>query len=317
MKKMSLSLGLTAMIMMSLSHASAQEALSGNCGPDGEHAADCHWELIENGTIDGTSGGTTAYQLVISGSGAMKEYVTEATPWHDYIGVISSAVLEGADTSKGTSGVTSLGYGALFGAGNLKSLTLGDSVQKLSAWSVYGAGQLTELNIGNSLTTISNVALSRTGLTTVNLPDSLTYILPEAFAGSPITSLTIPDSVTMIGRNAFALTDSSGYNIPNDNITDLRISASKLALYLEAKGGLAQNATLTCTVGDCVSVLSQWDYDHETSYLQRARIVHEQADGSKVVYQNGKIHYEGKRIYSIQEANSVTGKKNTVMIRYK
>ena len=42
------------------------------------------------------------------------------------------------------------------------------------------------------------------------------------------------------------------------------------------------------------------------------------ADGStRVVDPDGKIHYEGKRIYTIDEVNEVAGKTNSVKIRYR
>ena len=43
-----------------------------------------------------------------------------------------------------------------------------------------------------------------------------------------------------------------------------------------------------------------------------------QSDGSiKMTDSNGNVYYKGKRIYTIKEANEVSGKKNKVTIRYK
>ncbi len=44
----------------------------------------------------------------------------------------------------------------------------------------------------------------------------------------------------------------------------------------------------------------------------------ELSDGStKIIDADGKVHYEGKRIYTIEEANQVAGKVNRVSIRYR
>ncbi len=160
----------------------------GSCGATD---ADCHWEL-ENGV------------LTISGSGAIADYnYYDDAPWYSDSASITSVVLEGADETKGTTGITSIGTNAFGYAHSLQSITLPNSLTSIGA-SAFNMSGLTSITIPDSVTSIGEEAFSGNySLQSITLPDSLTSIGPSAFAGSGLTSLTIPDSVTSIGNWAF------------------------------------------------------------------------------------------------------------------
>ncbi len=77
--------------------------------------------------------------------------------------------------------ITCIGYHAFYNCGNLKSIT-----------------------IPNSVTSIGNSAFSNSGLESITIPNSITAIGYSAFSSCRyLTSITIPDSVTEIGEGAF------------------------------------------------------------------------------------------------------------------
>ena len=83
-------------------------------------------------------------------------------------------------------------------------------------------------------------------------------------------------------------------------------------------GSFSQGATLNCTSGDCMEVLNQWDKDNQTSLSSFITVSIANADGSSSIYRNGNfIGYKNKRIYTLEEANEVTGPVNRVSIKYR
>ena len=126
-------------------------------------------------------------------------------------------------------------------------------------------------------------------LTEAELPNSIQSIGRYAFHRAPLSQLVIPESVTYI--NPSSLGDSS--------IT---------------------TGVLICPESIKTQCAAITDYSPNTT------IKTYQKSGSQIFYDNkfynsaGDIqsgNYIKKRIYTLDEANSVTGKKNTVNIRYK
>ena len=87
----------------------------------------------------------------------------------------------------------------------LKSIKLGDRVEKISDSKFNSCFGLTSIAIPDSVTLIGNNAFySCTSLTSITIPDSVTTIGYNAFLNCiSLTSITIPDSVTSICNNAF------------------------------------------------------------------------------------------------------------------
>ena len=311
----------------------------GSCG---ETDADCHWE-IENGV------------LTISGSGAMVSYGSYSKyPWYSQRDSYTSVVVEGANETTGTTGITSIGEYA-FRDNNLTSVVISDSVTSIGTQAFYN-NNLTSVVIPDSITSIGTGAFYNNNLTSVVIPDSVTSIGNGAFYENDLTSVVIPDSVTSIGTGAFNRNDLTSVVIPdsvtsigpsafrhNNNLTsvvipdsvtsiesnafegsqatDLVCSAENLQRYLDAAGAFVNSGdiNLSCTTGDCQAVLKAWDDTNGTNYASRAKTILTNQDGSKAIYDlSGKfLGYKNKRIYTIDEANQVAGKVNSVKIRYR
>ena len=263
-------------LMLSTALGLANVYAGGSCAPDGDTTSTCHWE-IENRV------------LTISGSGAMVNYSSPSMyPWYSQKDSYTSVVIEGANETTGTTGVTSIADMA-FRSNNLTSVVIPDSV-----------------------TSIGNTAFYGNNLTSVVIPDSVTEIGKGAFYGNNLTSVVIPDSVTSIGSSAF---DGS-------QATDLVCSAENLQRYLGAAGAFVNSGdiNLSCTTGDCQAVLEAWDTAKGTNYASRAKTILTNPDGSKAIYDlSGKfLGYKNKRIYTIEEAEKVSKKTgNTFRLRYK
>ena len=262
-------------LMLSTALGAANVYAGGSCAPEGDTTSTCHWE-IENGV------------LTISGSGAMVDYAGyDMYPWYSQKDSYTSVVVEGANETTGTTGVTSIGTYA-FKDNNLTSVVIPDSV-----------------------TSIGMNAFRNNNLTSVTIPDSVTSIGKYAFRDNNLPSVVIPDSVTSIEKSAFQ----------GSQATDLVCSAENLQRYLDASGAFAASGdiNLSCTTGDCKAVLEAWDTAKGTNYASRAKTILTNPDGSKAIYDlSGKfLGYKNKRIYTIDEANAVAGKVNSVKIRYR
>ena len=326
-------------LMLSTALGLANAYAGGSCG---ETDADCHWE-IENGV------------LTISGSGAMVNYSSvRSYPWYSQKDSYTSVVIEGANETTGTTGVTSIGRNA-FRHNNLTSVVIPDSVTSIG-YAAFNDNNLTSVVIPDSVTSIEEGAFAENNLTSVTIPDSVTSIEKGAFYGNNLTSVTIPDSVTSIGFNAFGNNNLTSVAIPDsvtsignyafrynnltsvvipDSVTsigehafkgsqatDLVCSAENLQRYLDAAGVFVNSGdiNLSCTTGDCKAVLEAWDTAKGTNYASRAKTILTNPDGSKAIYDlSGKfLGYKNKRIYTVEEAEKVSKKTgNTFRLRYK
>ena len=87
----------------------------------------------------------------------------------------------------------------------IKTVTLPNSITKISSFTFESCGSLTSFEIPDSVTEINEEAFeSCISLTSVTIPDSVTTIREAAFRFcESLASVVIPDSVTEIGRYAF------------------------------------------------------------------------------------------------------------------
>lgn len=91
---------------------------------------------------------------------------------------------------------------------NVKTVTIGEGVTKITKGLFYGLENCTEVNLPSTLKTIEYRAFDRCGITSINLPEGLETIGEEAFENSQLTALTIPSTVTTIGDRAFYSIDT-------------------------------------------------------------------------------------------------------------
>ncbi len=105
--------------------------------------------------------------------------------------------------------VETIGMGAFWGCEKLTGIDMPDSVTTIGGSAFLGCTDLARVTLGNGLETIGmNAFRACGGFTSIKIPDSVRTIGSSAFgAASGLTSLTIPDGVTSIGDEAiFACT---------------------------------------------------------------------------------------------------------------
>lgn len=100
---------------------------------------------------------------------------------------------------------TTIGDNALFGCFNLKSVTIGSSVETINYRSFFNCNKLTSVTIGSGVKTIGNqVFWNCLSLTSIDIPSNVETIGSSALGScTSLTSVTIPSSVTSIGTEAF------------------------------------------------------------------------------------------------------------------
>jgi hypothetical protein len=161
----------------------AADDASGSCGENVTYS------------FNGTTGA-----MVISGTGAMTDYSDlSLPPWYYSMSSITSVVIE--------AGVTHVGNYAFKACANLQSVTVGNDVVSVGAYTFASAGSsFTSLSMGNKVESIGNNAfMNDEWLTSITLPSSLHTIGSYAFYNCfGLSSITIPAGVTSIGQEAFA-----------------------------------------------------------------------------------------------------------------
>ena len=199
------------------------------------------WTLSADGTT-----------MTISGSGAMKNYITDDSPATQKKDNVKKVVIEDGVTSIGDfaffycssltsieipSGVTSIGKNAFQYCSSLTSIEIPESVISIGNNTFEHCSSLTNITIPGSVTSIGNYAFYNcTGLTSITIPKSVTSIGNGMFKYcTGLTSITIPKSVTSIGSNVFGgctvLTEVLLENGSTLTSGQLGVDASKIATY--------------------------------------------------------------------------------------
>ena len=268
------------------------------CTPDNETCFDCGTNCVAELTYtkynnNNNIGIFTVYGTGENGAGEMRRYqstespvgsrVTNA-PWADKMSEINNIVIK--------KGISNVGQSAFTGAKNLNNLELTESVLNIEK-DAFMDSKLKNVNTLKNVTTIGPRAFERTQLTSVDLSDNLQKIEKWSFAIiSTLKEIIIPDSVTEIENDAF-------HSFPSDG-----------KIY-------------------CNNINNRCDQLFEgvvNTGIKPENIVKYTKDGS-AFFRNGKWYqsptdilsgnYIKKRIYTVEEASKASGKKNTIMIRYK
>ena len=116
------------------------------------------WTLSADGTT-----------MTISGSGAMKNYITDDSPATQKKDNVKKVVIE--------DGVTSIGDFAFFYCSSLTSIEIPSSVTSIGNYAFRDCSSLASIEIPSSVTSIGDSAFdSCTGLTSITIPKSVTSI---------------------------------------------------------------------------------------------------------------------------------------------
>ena len=138
-----------------------------------------YWALVDN-------------TLIISGSGAMKNYVMKfiEAPWYSYRTTIKTVTIE--------NGVTVIGRQAFYDCANLKSVTIPNSVTSIGDSAFQNCTNLTSVTIPDSVKTVNLYAFySCAGLTTIYIP--MHYDTEsETYKKLDLSSVTIPKTATKL-----------------------------------------------------------------------------------------------------------------------
>ncbi len=152
-------------------------------------------------------------------------------------------------------------------------------------------------------------------LTEINIPQSVKVLASNTFNKSSITKINLPDAV-------FLNNDGD----PNDDSIDFQ------GLSLHALSDVDNIYCSDAVRAKCEEYFDQakfWENGVYYPIKEKATLNINNADGTvdtyqygsdgaAAIYRDGKLKsYKGKRIFTIDEANAVAGKTNSVKIRYR
>ena len=292
MKKLILILAITWSFTGNVSASEYKPCTSAetNAGTCFSCGASCAARYAEQTEQDGTTKGV----LTVSGQGSMNNYSTSynetlgrgqtTAPWKDLDRSIQKVIIE--------DGITKIGSGAFY---HVKTQ---------------------EISIPNTVTQINKQALQYSALKELNIPNSVTIIENGALNGiTTLQNLTLPSSLTSIGNMALGNTYFNNLTIEGNVV--LTEDMLKDGTRIPALSSI-QNIYCEMTNQSCLNLLKGSQpsskiklYEKKSgAYFYDGKFYQSPTDISK-------NNYTKKRIYTIDEVNTVSGKKNTFKIRYK
>ncbi len=287
MKKYILILGLILSF-----NASADDLPS--CGPN------CTYSYTQNGT---DQNGNITYTLTIKPIddtknasissysrcyGCSGDETGNYAPWR--FEKVTSVVIE--------KGVTDIGTHAFEDMRSLKTLELPEGLKTIGG-EAFHSTSIEKVDLPSTLTSIGEYSFSITTLKEINeLPEGLKVINSQAFSNTQIKDWVIPASVTSIAQHAFGSTGSDWKHSSIENLYCAEPIADQCEAAVQWKKDLGKTVKVTTYKkdGDKIFYKNQW-YNSANDILSG--------------------DYIKKRIYTINEANAVAGKVNSVKIRYR
>ncbi|MBR1915691.1 MAG: leucine-rich repeat domain-containing protein [Alphaproteobacteria bacterium] len=284
--------------------------------------------------------------LTISGEGAMTDYYWRSAPWYSKRSSIDSVQI--------SEGITSIGQCAFDGSTNLSSVSIPSSVTSIGNYAfIYN--NLTSVDIPNTVTSIGHQAFMGNDLTSITIPDSVTSIGVQAFDGNDFETVTVPDSVKTlyhgafsgnpnlkeitvspsqlgaehsgtVSRDAFSDECAQGQLSPSlcqkiQAFFDKNPNANRYAYSVSIFDNMdISNVLIYCRgeISACHEAMSDLNYGTGPNQKGTYKLAQKQTDGSSKIFESSdKVYYKGKRIYTIDEANTVTGTKNRISIKYR
>ena len=237
--------------------------------------------------------------FIINGEGAMKNYDFSAIPWPRSL-IYSVQISDG---------ITSIGNYAFLGS------------------------HLTSIDIPNTVTSIRLDAFHGNDFETVVVPDSVTTLNHGAFSGNPnLKEITVSPSQLGADRSRAVSRDTLSDKCAQGQLSpslcqkaqayfDKNPDINKYAYNLSIFGDMdISNVLIYCRgeISACHEAMSDLNYGTGPNQKGTYKLAQKQTDGSSKIFESsGKVYYKNKRIFTIDEANAVAGKVNSVKIRYR
>lgn len=261
----------------------------------------CSWSISDDGT------------LTISGKGAMYDYnypnsvAVTPTPWDAYKDKVQNIKIE--------NGITRIGSHAFYALTSKDNIEIPKSVTTLANDAFFHV-TTPEIIVPDSVTSIGTGAFKGISSAQITLPNSITSIPYETFRGSGnLKNVIIPEGVMSIAYSAFSLCSGLESIVISDNThleeifydrrsNNNNIDTTKIKIY--CLGDLNKCRENAGSYTDLVVQASAKIINGKTYIMDK--------NGNIVAMSGTRTN---KRIYTVEEANTVAGKKNSVMIRYK
>ena len=274
--------GLSLILMLWPFYAFAGET-SGYCGPkdsNGNWGTNCTWEYD-----------TQTHTLTVSGIGVMS-------------GTAASTTDENGETTY-FNGSAWAEY-----ANDMKNAIINDGIEKIGGETFYMT-TLEHVSIPQSVTEIGSQAFFYTNLKEVELPQNLTEIGHANFYGTDIESFVIPASFKgsntyIFGSNKLkSITIESGANFTKDMLNGANLT-KLTGIYCDTSNENCRNLLNDEQIGSKIKFYEKFgdQYLFEGKFYTSLNDI---ADRK----------YDRKRIYTIDEANTVTGPVNRISIKYR
>ena len=232
----------------------------------------------------------------------------------------------------GICGATAEACSYVFDDNGKLTITGNGAMSEHSGYNPPWGTDIKEVSI-SGITSIASHAFVGSKITSIVIPDTVTSIGSYPFEGSTITSITLPASLKNLSAGVFA----TNRTIENVFIPDSLFENGSYFSDLALSGGHVKN--LICSAEKqqaCQEYLSNakgyksgpWPQPTEP-LPNRDKIgvlTYRKDENGHIIFKNKKYasfsdiasgRYIPKRIYTVEEANAATGKKNKVMIKYK
>lgn len=227
------------------------------------------WAVLEQDAND-----MDKYKLIITGTGAMKDFTTTSVPWLGYRHLIATVDIQ--------EGITNLGDNVMYNFESLTDLTTPSTITSIGDHAfancknisgtfeipagvtsigvnpfAYATFENITLADGNISYVVEDRALYNVGKTTLLaypagntstdfvIPSTVTTVGQEAFATSKLVNITIPTNVTTISNDAF-----NG----SSNVTTLLIPSSVTSIGTNAFANMTSLETLYLKTGKSASI---------------------------------------------------------------
>ncbi len=259
---------------------------------------DCTWKLYSDGRFEIT--GTGAMYNYRQKHGINTNWVVDGSPWDDYIDQIKSVDI--------SHGITTVGNGAFKGALNLKNVQIPEGVVSIGNGSFMSC-QMPEIKLPDSLKKIDDFAFSVNVFSKIDIPVSVEEIGQAAFWDTRIGTLVLPDLLKSMASDVFYASTVNTIVI-SDKLSNIDQGAFKGANYLQSIYCTGDVDVCKTNVGEAFA-----DKVKKATTKQINGVTYIIDNKGKIVATSG--HRTEKRIYTIDEANQVAGKINSVSIRYR